>query len=242
MWDSHLNANPTNAWLGWGDFGSDPEIYSEEIMNGFDAWIGTGQLLSAPAMFEGTFIREVYFPKASRDDRSLYFDLNSPHGTHVAGTKAQITVPIEHGGLFAREGAVIPVGKDYQTVTQLHGASRTTIDGVDVLLEKDGGVVGLDDWRGVQIFPGPEGSWAGQWIEDDGISSDPDKTIIEVSYSAKKDDKEVAVQLKLLERKFKVAWENKVTVILPIGDKRAVEGGKQSTWKDRTVWVVEVGH
>lgn len=241
MWDSHLNANPTNAWLGWGEFASDPELYTEEMMNGFDAWVGAGQLLSAPAMFEGVFTRIVYFPKSHEIDKSLYFDLNSPHGVHVAGSRAQITIPIEHGGLFAREGAVIPVGKDYHTVTQLHGASRTTIDGVDVVLEKDGGVVGLDDWRGVQIFPGEEGGWEGCWIEDDGISSDPDKTVIQVSYSAKKGDKEVEVKLRFLERKFRAAWEDKVTVILPISDRRSVKGGKPSTWKDRTVWVMRVG-
>lgn len=240
MWDSHLNANPTNAWLAWGEFGSDPELYTKEILDGFDAWIGAGQLLSAPAMFEGVFTRQVYFPRSSKDDQSLYFDLNAPFGVHRAGTRSTITIPIEHAGLFAREGAVIPLGKDYHTVTQLQGPSRTTIDGVDVVLEKDGGVVGLDDWRGVQIFPGPEGSYEGHWIEDDGISSDPDRTVVQVQYSANKGEDEVEVSLKFLQRDFKAAWENKVTVILPISDKRTVKEAKQTSYKGRPAWNLEV--
>jgi hypothetical protein len=40
---------------------------------------------------------------------------------------------------------VIPIGKDYHTITQTVGPSRTTIDGVDVVLETEGGVVGIDD-------------------------------------------------------------------------------------------------
>jgi hypothetical protein len=240
MWDSHLNANPTNAWLAWGDFASDPNLYLEESIHGFDAWIGAGQLLSAPALFENTFTRYLYFPKSSPTDKSLYFDLHVPHKIYKAGETASISVPIEHCGLFAREGAVVPIGKDYHTVTQSEGPSRTTIDGVDVVLEKDGGVVGLDDWRGVQIFPGEEGKYSGQWIEDDGISSDPDKTVIEVKYSAEKGDKEVDVSLKFGEHGFKTAWGKQVAVILPVTDTRSVKSAKQSTWKNRPVWLVNI--
>lgn len=240
MWDSHLNANPTNAWLAWGEFASDPRLYTKDSIEGFDAWIGAGQLLSAPALHQGRLTRDLYFPKTSSKDESLYFDLNSPHGTYRAGTTAQISTPIEHAGLYAREGAVIPIGKDYQTVTQVVGPSRTTIDGVDVLLESEGGVVGIDDWRGLKIFPGPEGVYRGQWIEDDGISADPDKTVIEVEYTAKKNEEEIEVNLRFIEHKFKPAWGKQVTVILPVTDSRRVKGGIQAMWQDRAAWLVNV--
>jgi len=217
-----------------------PKLYLEESIHGFDAWIGAGQLLSAPALFENTFTRDLYFPKSSPTDKSLYFDLHVPHKIYKAGETASISVPIEHCGLFAREGAVVPIGKDYHTVTQSEGPSRTTIDGVDVVLEKEGGVVGLDDWRGVQIFPGEEGKYSGQWIEDDGISSDPDKTVIEVKYSAEKGAKEVDVSLTFGEHGFKTAWGKEVAVILPVTDTRSVKGAKQSTWKNRPVWLVNI--
>jgi len=111
-------ANPTNAWLGWGDFST-----------GFDSWIGVGQILSTPALFEGILSREVYFPKSSPEDKSTYFDLNAPYKTYVAGTKATISTPLEHMSLFTREGAVIPIGKAQATVTETSGSARTTTEG-----------------------------------------------------------------------------------------------------------------
>jgi alpha-glucosidase (family GH31 glycosyl hydrolase) len=239
MWESHHHADPTNAWLGWGEFASDPELYTEPILNGFDAWIGAGQLLSAPALFEGMLSREVYFPKSSPTDESLYFDLHAPNATYKAGTKAIIATPLEHMGLFAREGAVIPTGKECHTVTQEKGPGRTTTDGVDVVLQSEGGIVGLDDWRGVQIFPGSSGkTYIGHWTEDDGISMNPDKTVVKVTYSG--NDKEVDVKLEFAESKFKTLWGKTVHVILPAADKRKVKGAKEAEWKGRTVFVVEV--
>jgi alpha-glucosidase (family GH31 glycosyl hydrolase) len=238
MWESHLHSEPTNAWLGWGDFASDPELYTTPLLEGFDAWLGPGQLLSVPALFEGELSRKVYFPKSNADDKSLYFDLHAPHTTHVAGSWTTVSTPLEHMGLFAREGAVIPIGKPQATVTQIKGPARTTTDGVDVVLEDQGGVVGLDDWRGVQIFPAEKGSYSGHWTEDDGISSEPKKSIIEVTYTATKDS--ISVEATWKEHDFETLWGKTLRVILPVRDQRKVKGAREELWGDRIVWVIEV--
>ncbi|WVO13308.1 hypothetical protein L204_100921 [Cryptococcus depauperatus] len=56
--------------------------------------------------------------KTSANDQSLHFDLNAPYGSYRAGTKVTIATPLEHFGMLARKGAVIPIGKWYETVTQ----------------------------------------------------------------------------------------------------------------------------
>ncbi|WOO85226.1 Alpha-glucosidase 2 [Vanrija pseudolonga] len=237
MWGSHDDAEPTNSWLGWGDFASDPKVYTDAVLNGFDAWIGAGQLLSAPALFEGELTRTVYLPKASASDESLYFDLHAPHGRHVAGSTVTIATPLEHMGLLAREGAAIPIGKDYHTVTQRTGPARTTPDGVDIELEEEGGVVGLDDFRGVLIFPGDKGSHTRTWTEDDGISRAPGRADIQITYTAAE---EIAVEAKFTTHDFKPLWGRELHVFLPVGDVRSVKGGKKVERDGRVAYVVEV--
>ncbi|KAL7419629.1 hypothetical protein Q5752_005542 [Cryptotrichosporon argae] len=239
MWDSHTDAEPTNAWLGWGEFANDPALYTPTVLEGFDAWIGAGRLLSVPALFEGELVRDVYLPKASADDDSLYFDLHAPYGRHAAGTTARVSTPLEHMGLLAREGAVIPVGKNYHTVTQLSGPARTTIDGVDIQLESEGGVVGLDDYRGVQIFPSPKPgkTYIGTWTEDDGISADPAKAVVEVSYTSGAD---IEVAAKWVDSAFKPLWGKTLHILLPFGDRRTVKGAKAVALGDRVAYLVAV--
>ncbi|WVQ79018.1 hypothetical protein IAT38_001110 [Cryptococcus sp. DSM 104549] len=239
MWESHLHATPPNAWLGFGPFSSDPALFTPPILDGFDAWLGLGQLLTAPALFPGQLTREVYFPKSHAGDESLYFDLHAPYGQYRAGGRAVVATPLEHAGLFAREGAVVPVGKRYHTVTQVKGPGRTTPDGVDVLLESEGGLVGLDDWRGVRIFPGKDGkTYTGHWTEDDGISAQPEKTVVQVKYTGKQDEVEVGVSFE--EYGFETLWGKTLAVILPVGDERKVVGGKETTWEGKTVWEVQI--
>jgi alpha-glucosidase (family GH31 glycosyl hydrolase) len=238
MWQSHIHSQPPNAPLFFGEFASDPALFTEEKLNGFDAWLGPGTLLTVPALYEGELSRPVYFPKAHEKDQSLYFDLHAPYNAHKAGSTATISTPLEHIGLFAREGAVIPVGKPKATVTQRDGPARRHTDGVDVVLEEDGGVVALDDWRGVKIFPGETGEYVGEWIEDDGISADPAKSVIEVTYTAT--EKQVQVSAKWKEHGFKPLWGKTVDVILPVKDTRAVKGAKEVVYGDRQAWRVEI--
>ena len=238
MWQSNLHAHPPNAPLFFGDFASDPVVYSDEVMNGYMAWLGAGQILTVPALHEGDVTQRAYFPKSSVGDSSLYFDLHAPYSTYEAGTWATVSTPLEHIGLFAREGAVIPLGKDCATVTQITGPARTTHDGVDVVLDTEGGLVSLDDWRALQIFPGVNGRYEGQWIEDDGISFEPELAIIQVSYTASPHSVEVSAKWK--EHIFKPLWGDTLHVILPVKDTREVKGAERSTWGDRTLWTIRV--
>jgi hypothetical protein len=169
----------------------------------------------------------------------LYVDLHTPFRTHRAGEWVTIATPIEHRGMFAREGAIIPMGKEKATVTVLSGLARRHTDGVDVVLESDGGQVGVDDWRGILIFPGHEGkTYTGEWIEDDGISAQPGTCTFQVSYYDT--DDVVEVNATVAERGFKPLWEGKLYVVLPVGDNRKVRNANQTTWKKRDAWVLEL--
>jgi len=52
--------------------------------------------------------------------------------------------------------------------------------------------------------------------------------------------KEVKVSLQYLENDFETLWGKKVTIILPITDKRKVVGGTEAEWKGRVVWEISV--
>ena len=212
------------------------------MLDGFDAWLGVGQILVAPALFESMRSRTVYFPKATAADKSTYWSLNSPCDTFSAGETAMIEMPLEYMGLFAREGAVVPIGKPQATVTQLTGPGRQCGNGDEVVLEPEG-QVGLDDWRGVMIFPGAEADgrpsrYEGRWIEDDGITLDPPTTIVNIVYEAK--DGEVVVAATFEKKDFEVLWGEKLRIILPQGDERVVRGAERDEWKGRPCWTVRI--
>lgn len=239
MWRSALHAAPPNAPLFYGPFATDPVLYTDKILEGFDAWMGIGQILTAPQLFEGGLTREVYFPKAFPNDQSLYFDLHAPFGTFKAGQWATIATPIDHGGLFAREGAIIPIGKPKATVTVLSGPARTFSDGVDVVLEDEGGQVSVDDWRGLMLFPGYEDkTYTGEWIEDDGVSANPDTCTFKFSYRGTADA--VMVNVRVINNGFTPLWFGKIHIILPLSDHRVVLNAKQTAWKDQSAWLLEM--
>ncbi|ORX38876.1 putative glicosidase [Kockovaella imperatae] len=253
MWESHLHADPTNAPLFYGPFRNDAELYTSKVLDGFQAWCGVGRILQAPAMFEGQHSQEVYFPKSSNNDESLYFDLHAPHGTFKAGTWSTVGTPIDHGGMFVREGTIIPIGHEYATVTSTSGAPRTNIDGIDTKLMSEGGVVGLDDWRGVLLFPGKgDKTYTSSWIEDDGISSDPTKMEITVTYTGTNDQVRVAVTIHHMG--YEPLWKGKLHFILPEGDDRKMvetKGGRLwgerrtelkvgESYKGRATWQLDV--
>jgi alpha-glucosidase (family GH31 glycosyl hydrolase) len=225
--------------LFYGPFSKDANLYRQETLEGFNSWLGVGQLLVAPQLHEGGATQNVYFPKASREDKSLYFNLHAPFERYTAGETKAVPTPIEHGALFAREGAVIPIGKPKATVTALSGDPRTHTDGVDVILESEGGQVGLDDWRGVLLFPGREGrSYTDAWIEDDGISVNPGTSRVRVTYTGREDI--VDVDVKVEEKGFTPLWKGELQVVLPMGDLRAVSGANRSTWNGRDAWTLKI--
>lgn len=223
-------------------------MYTDEILNGFDFWLGTGRLLIAGAYFPGQTSKTVYFPQTHLEDKTPYFrvsqDPKAKAQVFSAGTTAQVEIPLDEFAIFARAGTVLPIGKDHATVTAAQGIARTAVDGVEVVLKEDGGVVSLDDWRGVEIYPhtgSQDSSFVGQgtWIEDDGVSRVPKTSVVRVEYSGDSDS--VKVTAKFLKRDFDVAWGNDLWVILPLGDDRKVRGateGKDS--HGRRAWKVQV--
>lgn len=203
----------------------------------------------AGAYHPGQTRKRVYFPQTHPGDRTLYIRVSQDPAAKAqvftAGSTAEVEIPLNEFAIFARAGTVLPIGKDLATVTALQGIARTAVDGVEVVLKEDGGVVSLDDWRGVEIYP-PTGSeddsfvGQGTWIEDDGVSRFPKTSIVRVEYRG--DSECVKVTAKFLKRDFNVAWGNDVWVILPPGDDRRVQDateGKDAhgrrSWKIRVV-------
>jgi hypothetical protein len=247
-WESHLHAEPPNSWLGHGEFGRDVNLYSEEVLNGFDFWLGTGRLLVAGAYFPGQTKKTVYFPQTHPEDTTPYIRLSQDPSValqvFVAGTTAEVDIPLDEFAVFARAGTVLPISKDHATVTSLDGPARTAVDGVQVQLKEEGGMVSLDDWRGIEIFP--PSSWdasgfvgKGTWVEDDGVSRVPKTTVVQVQYTVETDN--ISVNAKFLKRDFDVAWGEHVWVILPSGDDRKVKNAtKGADSHGRTAWKVTV--
>ncbi|KAM7190838.1 glycoside hydrolase family 31 protein [Rhypophila sp. PSN 637] len=268
MWQSHLGAAPPNAPLFYGPFASDPVLYTPEIMRGFVAWLGVGQILVAPQLHEGERARKVYFPRTSPTDQACYFDISGQVDYRLFGPSAHerqnrtsmpvfrsgewatIPTPLEYGGMFAREGAVIPVGRDKATLTALDGPARRYPDGVDVELDKDSGgggdgQVGLDDWRGVLIFPPPPPPssgldnkvYEGEWVEDDGISADPSTYLVKIRYWVENVDGSLAVRVEakafMSKYGFQPLWSGRLFVFLPEGDWRAVVGAQAGLYPNR---------
>ena len=77
-------------------------------------------------------------------------------------------------------------------------------------------------------------------VSINGIFADPDKTIIEVEYSANKDQGGMGVSLTFAEYDIKTAWGKRMATFLPVTDRRIIKGGKQVTWRDRTARLVDV--
>lgn len=82
-----------------------------------------------------------------------------------------------------------------------------------------------DDYRGVEIFP-PQGSSNGKtyrntWYEDDGIAAEPSIARFAVTYSCTKEI--IFVELDTELDGYVPQWKG-LSIILPVGDKRAVMG------------------
>ncbi len=240
MWRAHLDAEPPNAPLFYGPYATDPALYTDRNLEGFDAWMGVGRILTAPQLFEGGLTRDVYFPKASPDDQSLYFDLHPPYGTHTAGQRATVATPIEHGAMFAREGSRRPLrqrkGYCHRSVGPCEDAHRRC--GCRTRGRGRAGECGRLE-RVVPI-PGRAGrTYNDEWIEDDGISTKPDTSRFKVSYSGTDDS--VKIDITVEDGGFKPMWGGRVHVVLPVGDNRKVLASEQTTrWKDRVAWIIDL--
>jgi hypothetical protein len=243
-WESHLLSEPPNAYLGTGPYAQDPNLYSTEILEGFDYWMGTGRLLIAGAFQEGMKKRRVYFPQAYPDDVTPYIRISDEISeSHPAGTWAEVKVPLDEFAVFARAGTVIPIGKGQVTVTREDGVANTCVGGTRVEVDNSSEQgVAVDDYRGIEIFPTAREDanflGDGTWIEDDGVSRKPKTTVIKVTYRVVGD--EVEVDAKFLKREFDVAWGAELVVFLPLADERLVKEGRRETRKGRQGYRIAV--
>ncbi|KAH8929498.1 glycoside hydrolase family 31 protein [Atractiella rhizophila] len=236
--ESTALSSPPVTPLFWPPFQQDPEALSDAVVDGADFWLGTGRILVAGAFEEGTTKREVYLPKSKDGKEESYFMLFPPYDVVPAGQRITVPTPLEHIAVFARSGTVLPIGKPCATITSEF--DRKTNDGTTV--EVKAGLVELDDWRGVEIFP-PSGEteWYGyEWTEDDGESTWPcPVSRIRLEYRGLKETVEVKAAWK--ERAFETLWKT-LWVVLPFGEEREVKGAKGTrTHRDgRTIYEIEV--
>ncbi|KZT60540.1 glycoside hydrolase family 31 protein [Calocera cornea HHB12733] len=249
-WESHELARPLNTWLGWGEFESDEEVYSRKVLEGHDFWLGTGRLLVASVCYESQIEREVYLPRTEEEPKRGYYLLSAPYSYHSPGW-VTVPTPLENIAVFARVGSVIPLGKDKVTVTSREGIDRVGRSGVKAVLDDelgaDGlpGVVAVDDWRGVELYPPPASAspveevkrYSWEWTEDDGESLKPDPTRVKVEYWV--EFGEVVVRAER-GKGWEVAWGSTLWVTLPRRDERSVRGARQKEEKGRVWWEVKV--
>ncbi|KAI1100534.1 glycoside hydrolase family 31 protein [Jackrogersella minutella] len=255
---SHRTAIPPQRWTGWG-YESDPEIWSKAILKGdTQYWFGDS-LLIAGVYEPGVSTAQVYLPDATGSDPG-YLNLSAPYQYLAAGKWHEISstwhtsIPV-----IARIGSAVPTGKAKPTT------SIAAHDPEFPNLEKD-------DVRAVEIFPPPliqypywpkdsglaipanangeTKSFTHTWLEDDGASpvDKADACEISVKYDVSGSEIRVKVELKK-EGQYEPLWlKNNITVVLPVGEERAVksEDGADAPQdlgrddKGRRIWKVVV--
>lgn len=136
--------------------------------------------------------------------------------------KVTTPTPLSCIAIFVRAGTVLPIGKRVVTITSRTDLPSTTADGTRIRLRDtvnehgNKGIVELDDWRGLELYPPPfeaplvsgsTGVWCYEWQEDDGetdlayletsrvrcVMMTPSRTIVQVS-------------LCWVQRDFKTLW------------------------------------
>lgn len=216
--ESHLTACPAQRWAGWG-YEDDSNVWTPELLRGEEQyWLGDSLLIGG--VYEpGVSEARLYLPKSqfhSSGDTTCpegFINLNKPYQYFEAGqwvslkSDWQDSIPV-----LAKVGGAVPIGRDVQTMS----------GGDDRNISPD---LPEDDYRGVEIFP-PQGSSNGKayyniWYEDDGIAAKPSIARFTLSYSCTQET--ISVGLKAGLGEYIPKWKE-LSIILPIGDKRAVIG------------------
>jgi alpha-glucosidase (family GH31 glycosyl hydrolase) len=216
---SHFTAIPAQRWVGWG-YEADPEVWSNKALKAGDEQYWLGDTFMVGGVYEpGVDVARVYLPKRSPSDPG-FLNTNAPYQYLPAGQWHTTASPWRNSiPVLARIGGAVPVGKDKQTVAPGDKLNEANLP--------------EDDYRGVEIFPGPEersdGSvYATSWMEDDGIAiaevAEKHVAKFTVKYSAT--PKEITVSFAVEKTTFEPPWlKNGLTIILPVGDGRRVVGG-----------------
>jgi hypothetical protein len=223
-------------------------LFSSEILNGFDYWLGTGRLLVTGAFFEAQRSKKVYFPRGFEGDDTPFFRVGGQGESYSAGTWGEVDLPLEESTMFARAGSVLPIGRAQVTVTVQQGLAGTCVGGTEIEVttqssEETG--IALDDFRGIEIFP-PSSEYAsshdfhgsGTWIEDDGVSLEPKTTMIKVDYRVQ--GEEIIVDARYLKNDFETLWKDELHVVLPVGDSRVVSSAKSVERNGKKYFVIPV--
>ena len=237
-YEGHILSEPPVCWLGWGPFQQDSEVFKPEILEGADFWLGAGRLLIAGIFEAGKISRSVYLPQTKSSDEEVYYELFPPFAAIPAGSTVTVQTPLDTIPVFARSGSVLPIGKPCATITA--DITQRTNDGTDIKLRP--GLVELDDWRAIEIFP-PKDSlsrYTYEWIEDDGESSWPSPiTKVRVEYWSS--DGAVSVNAKWMEQAFVPLWKT-LWIVLPMKDSREVKHARQvKEHRDgRTIYEVDI--
>ncbi|KAH8826837.1 glycosyl hydrolases family 31-domain-containing protein [Flagelloscypha sp. PMI_526] len=246
-WEGALEGKAPMTWLGWDMFEKDPACYDEQVLEGQDFWVGTGRILVAGVYHPGVKERSVYLPSSASSTvpDEGYFDYHAGN-FYAAGQYITVPTPDDHIATFVRAGTIIPIGKPAATVTTKDGLSSTTADGTKIKLVGDGGVVELDDWRGIEIYPPPSTSqakaskWSWEWTEDDGeslVDANLPITKVKVEYELLGD--EVKVTANWAKKDFVPLWDE-LWVGLPKTDLRKVSGAIEKEVRGRKGFIISI--
>src|SRR5208282_4067467 len=171
-------------WIGWGPYDQDPTVWNDQLLRA-----GERQFLLGDAFIIGGVYEEdvqettVYLPSCknhqaeNNEGKEKYYDdgfvsIHSPYQHYSSGQWVTVPTPLSNIAVFARVGSVVPVGLPCVTTTFPQLEPNLT----------------SDDWRGVEIYPGPLSNfvagrmYVGRWREDDGVSSISGISDLRVSY------------------------------------------------------------
>lgn len=210
---SHLTAEPPQRWVGWG-YEEDPEVWSQLCRRGeTQFWLGDCLVVGSP-LEEKSDVAQLYLPKKNEDDPG-YINLNEPYQYIEAGQWVFL-VARQRGNIatIAKCGTALPVGKDTQTLSVGEKTNEARLP--------------ADEYRGVEIFPPPwdearqQVLYSSTWLEDDGISAEPDIVEFKIKYRCLAvDEIEVHFEVQHETATFKPSW-TELHVILPVNDDRKI--------------------
>jgi len=184
MWDAHLNGTPIMRPILY-EFPTDPETYDQN----FNYLLGTG-LLVAPIYHPQAETWDVYLP-----DGVTWCDYYSGQW-HNGGQTITVQTSPDHIPLFAKAGAMIPLGKSMKFV----GATS-------------------DNIRQIMTFPAKrEQKNQFTLYEDDGISADAPLTRVMLTCESTADTIQLSVQV---DGDYQLPY-SKLEFILPIHETRPV--------------------
>ena len=218
---SAQEAQPLQRWTGWGPYDKDPNVWNDQGLRAGETQYFLGDAFLVGGVYEeNSEETKVYLPCCINDQTEdvnqweSYYDhgfiyVHFPYQYYSPGQWVTVPTPLSNIAVFARVGSVVPVGLPCVT---------TASPPLEPNLKHD-------DWRGVEIYPGPraiipERPYIGMWREDDGISNDGGVNVFRLFYMPKKDM--IEVQVECIAKELEVLWGEKIWIILPFGEERPV--------------------